>query len=140
VPDGEPDSPPPLSEQATLTNGNIKMDMINNFRYGHQNFGRYMNTDLYPGKSKTVPPPILSTRLMRSLIKISMIQKPTLEGNNTQWFTCTIYILHEYLMNFSSIIQLIKLLNRLTFEMFASSRNCLEQIQQFVSESCRYTW
>lgn len=37
----------------------------------------YINTDLYPGKSKTVPPPILPTRLVRSLIKISMVQKPT---------------------------------------------------------------
>lgn len=34
----------------------------------------------------------------------------------------------------------INLLNQLTFEMFASSRNCLGQIQQSVSGSCRYTW
>lgn len=34
----------------------------------------YINTDLYPGKSKTVPPPILSTNLVRSLIKISIVQ------------------------------------------------------------------
>jgi len=79
VPDGEPDSPPPLSEQATLTNGNIKMDMINRFHYG--NWKRldntYVSIDLYPGKSKTVPPPILLTSLVRSLIKISMVQTNT---------------------------------------------------------------
>lgn len=58
-----------------------------------------------------------------------------------QWSTCTIYILHGYPTNFSLIIQqLINLLKKLTFEMFASSHNCLEQIQQFVSEFCRYTW
>jgi len=52
------------------------MDMINSFRY--ENWKRldntYINIDLCPGKSKTVPPPILLTSLVRSLIKISIVQ------------------------------------------------------------------
>lgn len=96
-----------------------------------------MNIDLYPGKSKTVPPPILLTSLVRSLIKISMVQT-----NIRKTVRNGLHALSTYYMGPKTLLiiqQLFDLLEELTFEMSASSRNYLEQIQQFVFEFCRYT-
>jgi len=55
----------------------IKLASVSNEK-SNKNWKRldntYINIDLYPGKSKTVPPPILLTSLVRSLIKISIVQ------------------------------------------------------------------
>lgn len=92
--------------------------------------------DLYPGKSKTVPPPILLTSLVRLLIKISMVQ------TNIRKTVRDLHALPTWISknSFNYSTNLFDLLEELTFEMFASSRNYLGQIQQFVSEFCHYTW
>lgn len=84
-----------------------------------------------------MPPPILLTSLVRLLIKISIIQtniRRTVHGLHA------LPTYYGYPRTLSIIQQLFDLLEELTFEMFASSRNYLEQIQQFVFEFCRYTW
>lgn len=84
-----------------------------------------------------MPPPILLTSLVRLLIKISMVQtniRRTVRGLHA------LPTLHGYPRTLLIIQQLFDFLEKLTFEMSASLRNYLEQIQQFVSEFCRYTW
>jgi len=98
----------------------------------------HIYTDLYPGKSKTVPPPILPTRLVRSLIKISMVQKPT---SGEQYAIVCMHYLHITWVskNFFNYSNSLFFWIKLTFETSASSHNYPEQIQRFVSEFCRCT-